>query len=89
MSILPVTTMTSSSLVECIQACYDDNLGCLAVNVVSTNDVIMCGMTNDLGKNWGMVDDPTSTLFVLSMCYSVSSHILKYFKSQFMVNFYV
>ena len=80
------TTMSFSSSVECIQACYDDNLGCLAVSVVSTNDVFMCEMTNDLSKDWGMVADPSFSLFVLSMRFLI---FLKHFKSQFIDNFYI
>ena len=69
-----VTRKTFSSNARCIQACYQGNHGCLAVNVIATNDVITCEMMRGLSKDSEMVDDPSSTLFVMSMCLTILVH---------------
>ena len=68
-----VTTKTFWSKARCIQACYG-NHGCLAVNAIATNDVISCEMMRGLSKESDMVDDRSSTLFVMSMHLPISVH---------------
>ena len=44
--------------------CYYETPGCLAVNVITTGDVITCEMTTGLSNEADMVDDSTSVLYV-------------------------
>ena len=54
--------MTSEE--QYVISCYYDNPGCLAVNVITTGDVITCEMTTGLSNKTYMVDDSTSVLYV-------------------------
>ena len=45
-------------------SCYYDNPGCLAVNVVTTGDVITCEMTTGPSNKTDMMDDASSVLYV-------------------------
>ena len=56
-TVLNTTTMTSEE--QCVMTCYYDNPGCLAVNIITTGDVIRCEMTTGLSNETAMVDDST------------------------------
>ena len=47
-------------------ACFYDNPGCLAVNVITTGDVITCEMTTGLSNESDMEDDSTSVVYIRS-----------------------
>ena len=63
-TILNNTNVTSES--QCVLSCYHENPGCLAINVITTGDVINCQMTAGLRNEKDMVDDSTSVLYVRS-----------------------
>ena len=63
-TILNETNVTSEG--KCVLSCYYDNPGCLAVNVITANDVIMCEMTTGLSNETDMVDDSTSVVYIRS-----------------------
>ena len=45
-------------------SCYYENPDCLAVNVITRNDVIRCEMTTGLSNETDMVNDSTYVLYV-------------------------
>ena len=47
-------------------SCYHDNPGCLAVNVIRSDDDIICEMTTGLSDGSDMVEDSTSVVYVTS-----------------------
>ena len=61
-TILNSTKGTSDE--QCVTSCYYDNPGCLAVNVITTGDVIICEMTTGLSNASEMVHVPTSVVYV-------------------------
>ena len=46
-------------------SCFYDIPGCLAVNVITTGDVIRCEITTGLSNETDMVDDATSVLYIV------------------------
>ena len=60
-----INTTNTTSEEKCVFSCFYDNLGCLAVNVITTNDAIRCEMTTGLSNETDMVDDSTSVLYVV------------------------
>ena len=61
-TVLNATNMTSEE--QCVMSCYYDNPRCLAVNVITTGDVIRCEMTTGLSNKTDMVEDSSSVLYV-------------------------
>ena len=61
-TILNTANVTSEE--QCVMYCYYDNPGCLAVNVVTTGDVITYKMTTGLSNKTDMMDDASSVLYV-------------------------
>ena len=61
-TILNITIMTSEE--QCVMFCYYETPGCLAVNIIATNDITRCEMTTGLSNETDMVDDSTSVLYV-------------------------
>ena len=70
-TVLNITTVTSED--KCLLSCFNGNPGCLAVNVITTGEVITCEMTTGLSNETDMADDSTSVLYV------VGKRIHKYF----------
>ena len=63
-TVLRTTNVTSEE--QCVVSCYYDNPECLAINVVRSDDDIICEMTTGLSKESDMVDDSTSDVYVAS-----------------------
>ena len=51
--------------------CYYETPACLAVNVITTGDVITCEMTTGLSNETDMVDDSTSVLYVTGKYFQI------------------
>ena len=61
---MKIVNVTSAA--ECGLSCFYDYAGCLAVNIIATNNVTLCEMTTGLNNEAHVVDDPASLLLVIS-----------------------
>ena len=64
-TVLKTNTVTSEE--QCVLSCYYETTGCLAVNVITTGDVITCEMTTGLSNDSDIENDLSSTVYVTSM----------------------
>ena len=68
-TILNNTNTTSEE--QCVMSCYYEKPDCLAVNVITTGDVIRREMTTGLSSNTDVVDDATSVLYVTGIQFQI------------------
>ena len=83
--VLNTTNVTSEE--QCVMSCYYEKTGCLAANVITTSNVIMCQMTTGLSKESDMMDDSTSVLYVTSKQFEkCPSETMKLSNSNFFIS---